>query len=87
MWVLMSPTTIVLLSVSHFMVVSSCLIYFGSPLSLPYIFGSKYMLDKYIFTIVIPYWNDPLIIGLCPFCNFILKSILSDMSIANHAFL
>ena len=42
-----------------------------------------------IFIIVIPSWIHPLIIMYCPLCVlmvFILKSILSDMSIATPAF-
>ena len=49
------------------------------------------MLGAYIFIIVISSsWIDPLIIMKCPslslFTAFVLKSILSDMSIATPAF-
>ena len=48
------------------------------------------MLGAYIFTIVISSWLDPLMIRYCPSLSlvifFILKSILSDMSIASPAF-
>ena len=50
--VLKSPTIIVLLSISPFMAVSICLVYWGAP-----------MLGAYIFTIVISSsWIDPLIV-------------------------
>ena len=50
--VLKSPTIIVLLLISPFILVSICLTYFGAP-----------VLGAYIFVIVISSsWNDPLII-------------------------
>ena len=51
-----SPSIIVLLSISPFLAVSSCLMYCGAP-----------MLGAYIFTIVIySSWIDPLITMYCP---------------------
>ena len=48
------------------------------------------MLSAYIFIIVISSWIHPLIIMQCPslslYTAFVLKSILSDMSIATPAF-
>ena len=48
------------------------------------------MLGAYIFIIVVSSWIDPLVIMQCPSLSlvtfFILKSILSDMSIAIPAF-
>ena len=78
--VLKSPSIIMLLLISSFIAVSSCLMYWGAPL-----FGA------YIFIIVISSsWIDPLIIIWCPSLSlvtfFILKSILSDMNIATPAF-
>ena len=78
--VLKSPTIIVLLLILPFILVSICLTYWGAP-----------MLGAYIFKIVISYsWIDPLINMYYPslslFTAFILKSILSDMSIATPAF-
>ena len=78
--VLKSPTIIVLLLISPFILVSICLTYCGAPI-----------LGVYIFIIVIASsWIDPLIIMHCSslslFTAFISKSILSDMSIATHAF-
>ena len=78
--VLKSPTIIVLLLISPFILVSICLTYHGAP-----------MLGAYIFIIVISSsWFDPLIIIWSPslslFMAFISKSILSDMSIATPAF-
>ena len=78
--VLKSPTIIVLLLISPFRHVSICLTYCGAP-----------MLGTYIFIIVISSsWIEPLIIVYCPslslFTAFVLKSILSNMSIATHAF-
>ena len=76
--VLKSPTIIVLLLISSFIAVS--LTYRVAP-----------MLNTYILIIVIYFsWIDPLIIIYCPSLSlvtfFILKSILSDMSIATPAF-
>ena len=69
-----------LLLISAFILVSICLTYCGAA-----------MLGAYIFIIVISSsWIDPLIIMQCPslslFTAFVLKSILSDMSIATPAF-
>ena len=69
-----------LLSISPFMAVSICLIYWGAP-----------MLGAYIFTIVISSsWIYPLIIMECPFSSlvtgFILKFIFYDINIATPAF-
>ena len=76
--VLKSPTIIVLLLISPFILVSICLTYCGAPI-----------LGAYIFIIVISSWIDPLIIMWCPslslFTAFISKTILSDMSIATPA--
>ena len=74
---LKSPTVIVLLLISPFILVST---YCGAP-----------MLVAYIFIIVVSYsWIHPLIMMQCPslslFTAFILKSILSDMGIAILAF-
>ena len=48
------------------------------------------MLGAYIFIIFISSWIDPLIIMQCPSLThvivFILKSVLSDMSIATPTF-
>ena len=49
--VLKSPTIIVLLLISYFILIIICLTYCGSP-----------MLGAYIFIIVISSWIDPLII-------------------------
>ena len=49
--VLKSPTIIVLLLISPFILVSICLTYYGAP-----------MLGAYIFIIVISSWIDPFII-------------------------
>ena len=73
-----SPTIIVLLLISPFLLVSICLTYCGAS-----------MLGAYIFIIVISSsWIDHYV---CPslslFTAFVLKSILSDMSIATPAFL
>ena len=78
--VLKSPTIMVLLLISHFILVSICLTYCGAP-----------MLGAYILIIVISSsWIDHLIIMSCPslslFTDLISKSILSDMSIATPAF-
>ena len=78
--VLKSPTIIVLLSISPFMTVSICLIYWGAP-----------FLGAYIFIIVIsPSWIDPFYHMQCPSLSlvtvFIFKPILSDMIIAIPAF-
>ena len=74
-----SPTIIVLLLISRFILVSICLTYCGAP-----------MLGAYIFIIVISSsWIDPLLIRLCFFVSYhslCLKSILSDMSIVTPAF-
>ena len=60
--VLKSPAIIVLLSISPFMAVSSCLIYWGAP-----------MLGTYIFTTVIySSWIDPLIIRWCPSLSLVI---------------
>ena len=80
MGLLKSPPIIVLLLISPFILVSIYLTYCGAP-----------MLGAYIFIIVISSsWIDPLIIIWCPslslFTAFVLKSILSDMSIATPAF-
>ena len=78
--VLKSPTIIVLLLISPFILVSICLTYCDAP-----------MLGAYIFIIVMSYsWVDPLIIMWWPSLSlltaFVLKSILSGMSIATPAF-
>ena len=77
--VLKSPTIIVLLLISPYILVSFCLTYWGAP-----------MLGAYIFIIVISSsWIDPLLIRLCFFVSYhslCLKSILSDMSIVTPAF-
>ena len=78
--VLKCPTIIVLLSISSFIAISHCLMYWGAP-----------MLGAYIFIIIMSSsWIDPLIIMPCPSLSlvtlFILKSILSDTSIATPAF-
>ena len=78
--VLKSPTITVLLLISPFILFSICLTYCGAP-----------MLGAYIFIMVISsFWIDPLIIMQCPslslFTAFVLKSILSHMSIATPAF-
>ena len=78
--VLKSPAIIVLLLISPFILVSICLIYFNAP-----------MLGAYIFIIVISSsWIDPLIsmyyFSLSLFTAFVLKSVLSDMSIVTPAF-
>ena len=78
--VLKSPTIIVLLLISPFILVSICLTYCGA-----------LMLGAYIFIIAISSsWIDPLIIMQCTslslFTAFVLKSILSDMNIATPAF-
>ena len=70
-----------LLSISPFMAVSSWLIYHVAP-----------MLGEYIFKIgTSSSWIDPLIIMQCSSLSlvtiFILKFLLSDMSIATPAFL
>ena len=63
-WVLKSPTIIVLLLISPFLLVSICLTYWGAP-----------VLGAYIFIIVISSsWLDP---SLSHFTAFISKSILS----------
>ena len=77
--VLKSPTIIVLLLISHFILARICLTYCGAP-----------MLGAYIFIIVISSsWIDPLVImwhpSLSLFMAFTSKSILSDMSIATPA--
>ena len=76
--ILKSPTIIVLLLISPFILVSICLIYCGAP-----------MLGAYIVITIISSWIDPLIIMECPclslFMAFISKSILSDISIATPA--
>ena len=79
--VLKSPTIIVLLLTSRFILFSICLPYCGVP-----------MLDAYIFMIVISSsWLHSLIIMYCPFLSlfttFVLKSILSDMSIFSFGLL
>ena len=78
--VLKSPTIIVLLSISPFMAVSICLMYWGDP-----------MLGAQIFTIVISSSRiDPFIIvqctSLCLLVVLFWKSILSDVSIATPPF-
>ena len=77
--VLKSPTIIVLLSVSPFMSVSACLMYWSAPMM-----GTK------IFRIVMSSsYIDLLIIMECSSLSlviFILRSILSDMRIATPAF-
>ena len=65
---------------NFFIALSIYLMYLGAP-----------MLGAYIFIIVISSsWTDPLIIMYCPSLSlltfFILKSILSDTSIATPAF-
>ena len=76
---LKSPTIIVLLLISPFILVSICLAYCGAP-----------MLGAYIFIIISFSWIDPLITMSWPslslFTAFVLKSILSDISIATPAF-
>ena len=84
--VLMFPTVIVLVLISLFMALSSCLIYLGAPL-----------LGAYIFTIFMSFsWIDPLkkilwLSGSVLHCLlwffFILRSISSDVSIATSALL
>ena len=69
-----------LLLISPFILVNICLIYCGAP-----------TLGAFIFIIVISSsWIDPLIIRYCPslslFTAFVLKSILSDMSVATPSF-
>ena len=78
--VLKSPTIIVLLLISPFILVSICLTYCGA-----------HTLGAHIFIIVISSsWTDPLIIMQYPSLSlvtaFVLRSILSDMSIATPAF-
>ena len=78
--ILKSPSIIVLLLISPFILVSICLRYCSAP-----------TLGAYIFIIVISSsWIDPLIVterpSLSLFTAFVLKSILSDMSIAIPAF-
>ena len=77
--VLKSPTIIVLLLISPFILVSIYLTYCGVP-----------MLGAYMFIIVISSWIDTLIFMYCLslslFSAFVLRSILSDMSIAAPAF-
>ena len=78
--VLKSPTIIVLLLISPFILFSICLTYCGAP-----------MLGAYICKIVISSsWIDPFIVMYYPSLSlciaFVLKSILSDMSIATPAF-
>ena len=76
-----SPTLTVLLLVFPFMAISVCLVYCCAP-----------ALGTYIFTIVLPSSVDPLTIMQCPFFvlslvkNFILNSILPDMSIVPSGF-
>ena len=75
-----SPTIIVSLLISPYILVSICLTYCSVP-----------MLGVYIFIIGISSsWIDPLIIMCSPslslFTAFVLKSILSDMSVATPAF-
>ena len=79
--VLKSPTMIVFPSIPPFMSVSICCRYLDAPI-----------LGTYILMIVISSsWMDPFTIKCCPslyfFMALILKSILSDMSIATPAFL
>ena len=73
--VLKFPTIIVLLSISPFMSVSICLMYWGAP-----------MLGEYLQLSYLPL----VLIMWCPFLSlvifFILRSILSDMRIATPAF-
>ena len=77
--VLKSLTFTVLLSVSPFMSVSVCLMYWGAPVLVAdiyncYVFLLDWSLDHYVVSFLIS-------------CNlFILKSILSDMRIATPAF-
>ena len=78
--VLKYPSIIVSLLISPFMLFSICLTYYGAP-----------MLGVHIFIIVISSsWIDPLIIMQYPslslFTAFVLRSILSDMSVATPAF-
>ena len=77
---LKSLIIMILLSISPFMAVSSCLIFCSAP-----------MLGAYIFTIVISSsWIDPfwlLCSVLLCLLRFSLKSVLSDKSIATPAFL
>ena len=73
-------TVIVLLSISPFRSVNICFMYLSAP-----------MLGAYVFKIVIrPSWVHPLIIIQCPslflVTVFILKSILSDISVVTLAF-
>ena len=77
--VLKSPTIIVLLLISPFILVSICIMYLGTP-----------MLSAYIFIIdIFSSWIDTLIIMQCPslslFMAFISKSILYDIKIATPA--
>ena len=76
--VLKSPTIIALLSISPFMSVSVCLMYWGAP-----------MLGAQIFiTVMTSSWIDPL--SLCSVLPYLLqsslRSILSDMRIATTTF-
>ena len=76
--VLKSPTIIVLLSISPFMSVIICLMYWGAP-----------VLHAKIFTIVFPLdWSlDHYVVSFfISIIFFILRSILSDMRIATTAF-
>ena len=76
---LKSSTIIVLQSISPFMALHNCLIYCAAP-----------MLGANILTIISSSYIEPLIIVQCPSLSlvtfFILKFILSDMSIATPAF-
>ena len=77
--VLKSPTIIVLLSISFLNSSKTFPIYLDDP-----------MLGAYTFTIVMPWWILPLSIMKCPsvslFMAFVLKSVLSHVSIAPLTF-
>jgi len=67
---------ILLFSISLFKSITICFIYFSTP-----------MLGTYTFINVFYYWIDPFIIMQCTYCHllvFLLKSVLSDMSIGNQ---
>ena len=74
------PTIILFPSISPFKSVSICFMYLGAPIL------EAYMLMSVTFSSYI----DPFIIIWCPlsfFMGFVLKSVLSDVSIATLAFL
>ena len=80
--VLRSPTIIVFPSVSPFMSVSFCFMYLGVS-----ILGA-YMLTSVECKILFLYWSFyHYIVSFFVFMAFVLKSVLSDMSIATPAFL